>query len=194
MAAPSVTGLRAAIVRGATGWRGSLVVDRSQHTDSRPDMARTQTASFTPPPDSQHDWIGPPDRLSNLRPIKYFISKFESQLEKKLRELRQETEDWNHRFWAYQNVTFIKEKEEFIHSRLKALGLEERDADGRKRTLNAEEMADFYRDFLSKNYEKHAQYNRAWYKRNFAITFLMGQVSLQRAWKKFGWKKEKPEL
>lgn len=31
---------------------------------------------------------------------------------------------------------------------------------GQKATLNAEEMADFYKDFLSKNFKKHLQYNR----------------------------------
>ncbi|XP_027493950.1 apoptogenic protein 1, mitochondrial isoform X2 [Corapipo altera] len=31
---------------------------------------------------------------------------------------------------------------------------------GQKATLNAEEMADFYKDFLSKNFRKHMQYNR----------------------------------
>lgn len=31
---------------------------------------------------------------------------------------------------------------------------------GQKATLNAEEMADFYKDFLSKNFKNHLQYNR----------------------------------
>ncbi|KAG8449293.1 hypothetical protein GDO86_016088 [Hymenochirus boettgeri] len=99
-------------------------------------------------------------RYSNLRPICYFIPKHESVLERKLRELRQDTQDWNQRFWANQNLTFTKDKEEFIISKLKSLGLGERDEEGRKRTLNAEEMADFYKDFLAKNFEKHSQYNR----------------------------------
>ncbi|KAG8449294.1 hypothetical protein GDO86_016088 [Hymenochirus boettgeri] len=86
--------------------------------------------------------------------------KHESVLERKLRELRQDTQDWNQRFWANQNLTFTKDKEEFIISKLKSLGLGERDEEGRKRTLNAEEMADFYKDFLAKNFEKHSQYNR----------------------------------
>ncbi|XP_066428511.1 cytochrome c oxidase assembly factor 8-like [Eleutherodactylus coqui] len=147
--------------------------------------------SFCPPVDSKYDWVGPPDRCSNLRPIKYFIPVDESPLERKLRELRQETQDWNQKFWAKQNLTFIKDKEEFIISKFHALGLGQRDEEGHKRTLDAEVMADFYKDFLSKNYAKHAQYNREWYKRNFKITFLMGQVTLQRALKKLkktGWK------
>ncbi|XP_029453893.1 apoptogenic protein 1, mitochondrial isoform X2 [Rhinatrema bivittatum] len=111
------------------------------------------------PADSSCDWIGPPDRYSNLRPIKFYIGEHESSLEQKLRELRQETQDWNQMFWANQNITFCKEKEVFIHSRLKASGLEERDEDGRKRTLTAEEMAEFYKYFLCKNFKKHACYN-----------------------------------
>nr|XP_033807502.1 uncharacterized protein LOC117363592 isoform X2 [Geotrypetes seraphini] len=120
-----------------------------------------QTLDFCPPAHSSYDWIGPPDKYSNLRPIKFYICERESCLEQKLRTLRQETQDWNQKFWANQNIAFHKEKEEFILSRLKASGLKERDEDGRKRILTVEEMADFYKDFLSKNFNKHACYNSA---------------------------------
>ncbi|XP_018411630.1 PREDICTED: apoptogenic protein 1, mitochondrial [Nanorana parkeri] len=152
-----------------------------------------QAITFCPPAQSKHDWIGPPDRYSNLRPIKYFIPKNESHLERKLRELRQETQEWNQRFWENQNLSFITEKEEFIASKLNALGLGRKDEEGRKRTLDANVMADFYRDFLSKNCEKHDRYNREWYKRNLEITFLMGKVQLQRALRKIGWGWTTPE-
>uniref|UniRef100_A0A8C5QDK7 Cytochrome c oxidase assembly factor 8 n=1 Tax=Leptobrachium leishanense TaxID=445787 RepID=A0A8C5QDK7_9ANUR len=148
------------------------------------------SSHFCPPPNSTHDWVGPPDRLSNLRPVIFFVPKNESELEKKLRKLRAETQEWNQRFWANQNLTFLKEKEDFILARLKSLGLGERDEEGHKRTLNAEEMSHFYRDFLTKNLEKHTSYNREWYKRNFTITFLMAEVTLQRAWEKLGRKKK----
>ncbi|XP_039224861.1 cytochrome c oxidase assembly factor 8 isoform X2 [Crotalus tigris] len=80
------------------------------------------------------------------------------------------------------------EKEEFVCSRLKAKGIQPRDEKGQKVSLTAEEMAEFYKDFLSKNLEKNVYYNREWYKRNFTITFLMGQVAFEKAWKKFGLK------
>ncbi|XP_075700029.1 cytochrome c oxidase assembly factor 8 isoform X1 [Rhinoderma darwinii] len=166
-----------------------LLFSRARHSgDSDTRAGAAKAISFCPPVDSKYDWIGPPDRYSNLRPIKYFVPADESTLERKLRDLRQETEVWNQTFWTNQNLTFIKEKEEFIISKFHALGFGLRDEEGRKRTLDAEVMAEFYKDFLSKNFEKHAQYNREWYKRNFTITFLMGQVTLQRAWKKIGWK------
>lgn len=148
-------------------------------------------SSFCPPAHSCNDWIGPPDRQSNLRPIVFHIPKNESPLGRRLREFRQETQVWNQQFWASQNVSFRKGKEEFIYSRLKAKGLEMKDETGQKVTLSAEEMADFYKDFLSKNFKKHMCYNREWYKRNFTITFLMGQVAFERAWRRLGWKKMK---
>ncbi|XP_040267648.1 cytochrome c oxidase assembly factor 8 [Bufo bufo] len=166
-----------------------LLSSRTRHSESSDTRAGAAKAiSFCPPVDSKYDWIGPPDRYSNIRPIKYFVPADESPLERKLRELRQETQDWNQKFWANQNLTFIREKEEFIILKLRALGLGQRDEEGRKRTLDAEVMADFYKNFLGKNFSKHAQYNREWYKRNFTITFLMGQVALQRALKKIGWR------
>uniref|UniRef100_A0A8D2PRJ7 Cytochrome c oxidase assembly factor 8 n=2 Tax=Zosterops TaxID=36298 RepID=A0A8D2PRJ7_ZOSLA len=148
---------------------------------------------FRPPAHSRSDWIGPPDPDSNLRPIIFYAPPGESALERRLREARQEAQASNQRFWARHNRAFRQEKEEFIYSRLKAKGLEVRDESGHKATLNAEEMADFYKDFLSKNLKKHLQYNRDWYKRNFRITFLMGQVALVRALRWLRWRKKNVE-
>lgn len=150
-----------------------------------------KVSRFCPPRKSCHDWIGPPDKYSNLRPVHFYIPEDESPSEQKLRELRQETQEWNQQFWANQNLTFRKEKEEFIHSRLQAKGLGLRAETGQKATLNAEEMADFYKEFLSKNFQKHMHYNRDWYKRNFAITFFMGKVALERIWSKLRLKQKK---
>ncbi|XP_074852533.1 cytochrome c oxidase assembly factor 8 isoform X3 [Carettochelys insculpta] len=169
---------------GGAGRLAAEGAERGQEPESR-------ASGFCPPACSCNDWIGPPDRHSNLRPIVFHIPKNESPLEQRLRKLRQETQVWNQQFWASQNVSFRKGKEEFIHSRLKAKGLEVRDETGQKVTLDAEEMADFYKDFLSKNFKKHMSYNREWYKRNFIITFLMGQVTFERAWKRLGWKRTK---
>lgn len=67
-----------------------------------------KVSRFCPPRKSHHDWIGPPDKYSNLRPIHFYIPENESPLEQKLRELRQETQDWNQQFWADQNLAFQK--------------------------------------------------------------------------------------
>uniref|UniRef100_A0A8D1NMJ6 Cytochrome c oxidase assembly factor 8 n=1 Tax=Sus scrofa TaxID=9823 RepID=A0A8D1NMJ6_PIG len=144
-------------LRRAFSGRGcQLAPERSAE---RRDAAPSRVSSFCPPRKSCHDWIGPPDKYSNLRPVHFYIPENESPLEQKLRKLRQETQEWNQQFWANQNLTFHKEKEEFIHSRLKAKGLGLTAEPGAKATLNAEEMAEFYKEFLSKNFQKHMYYN-----------------------------------
>ncbi|XP_074852535.1 cytochrome c oxidase assembly factor 8 isoform X4 [Carettochelys insculpta] len=105
---------------GGAGRLAAEGAERGQEPESR-------ASGFCPPACSCNDWIGPPDRHSNLRPIVFHIPKNESPLEQRLRKLRQETQVWNQQFWASQNVSFRKGKEEFIHSRLKAKGLEVRD-------------------------------------------------------------------
>lgn len=144
---------------------------------------KAKTSIQRPAPSATHDWIGPPNRLSNLRPVVYRVPETETELEKRLRTLRQETEDWNHDFWTQQNITFSKEKESFIASQLSAKGLSRRDEQGRRRSLDSEEMAVFYKNFLDKNRTRHANYNKEWYRRNFTITFLMARVTLQNVWK-----------
>ncbi|KAK7805886.1 hypothetical protein U0070_009100 [Myodes glareolus] len=85
----------------------------------------------------------------------------------------------------------VYEKEEFICSRLQAKGSGLRTKSGQRTALDAEEMADFYKEFLSKNFQKHMRYNRDWYKRNFAITFFMGKVALEKMWNKLRQKPKK---
>ncbi|KAM9842146.1 cytochrome c oxidase assembly factor 8 [Aulostomus maculatus] len=162
-------------------------VSLSRRCASKPAPQRCKSpkrSNFRPTPDSTHDWVGPPNPLSNLRPIVYHISENETELEKRVRCLRQETEDWNHKFWTEQNISFSKEKDAFIISKLKAKGLSIRDKQGHRHSLNSEEMAVFYKSFLDKNRIRHANYNKEWYRRNFTITLLMAQVTLHKAWQR----------
>ncbi|XP_074885848.1 cytochrome c oxidase assembly factor 8 isoform X2 [Buteo buteo] len=128
-------------------------------TAERGERQESAGLGFSPPAHSRNDWIGPPDKHSNLRPVIFYVPPEESPLERRLREARQEAQACDQRFWARHNRTFRQEKEEFIYSRLKAKGVEMRDETGQKATLNVEEMADFYKDFLSKNFSKHMEYN-----------------------------------
>ncbi|RZB77456.1 dolichyl-diphosphooligosaccharide--protein glycosyltransferase subunit 1-like, partial [Asbolus verrucosus] len=41
-----------------------------------------------------------------------------------------------------------------------------------KRQLTADEMSEFYKNFLDKHWETHLRYNFEWYTRNFALLFL----------------------
>ncbi|XP_039992350.1 cytochrome c oxidase assembly factor 8 [Xiphias gladius] len=164
----------------------SLSAASSRLCGSQPETQRhrrPKRSALRPAASPTHDWIGPPNPLSNLRPIVYRVPEGESELEKRLRRLRQETEDWNHDFWTKQNVTFSQEKDAFMSSQLKTEGLTARDGHGHRRTLNSEEMAVFYKSFLDKNRERHAKYNREWYRRNFTITLLMARVALSNMWR-----------
>ncbi|XP_041489119.1 cytochrome c oxidase assembly factor 8 [Microtus oregoni] len=185
---PGSETIRLHLCRSFSGGVGRLARERGTE---RRDAASSRVSRFCPPRQSCHDWIGPPDKHSNLRPVHFHIPENESPLEQRLRELRQETQEWNQQFWANQNLTFNKEKEEFIYSRLQAKGSGLRTKSGQRTALDAEEMADFYKEFLSKNFQKHMSYNRDWYKRNFAITFFMGKVALEKMWNKLRQKPKK---
>ncbi|XP_072313198.1 cytochrome c oxidase assembly factor 8-like [Eucyclogobius newberryi] len=171
--APGLTSANSRFCSSATG----------RSTDAK--KKKPQTSIQRPAPSPTHDWIGPPNLLSNLRPIVYRALEMETELEKRLRALRQDTEDWNHDFWAKQNVTFTKDKEAFLVSQLRAKGLSRRDAEGRKRSLDSEEMAVFYKSFLDTNRIRHATYNKEWYRRNFSITLLMARVAFQNLRRSF---------
>ncbi|XP_053983588.1 cytochrome c oxidase assembly factor 8 [Hylaeus volcanicus] len=108
------------------------------------------------------DIIGPPDPISNLRPIKFSIPWNETNLEKKYREAREDTQLWNQNFWVKHNTSFIKERKQFQEN-LKAQG---------KTSITADDMSVFYKHFLDKNWKNHFNYNIAWYKRNIKLLFL----------------------
>ena len=56
----------------------------------------------------QSDWIGPPGRDSNLRPVKFYVPPDETALEREYRLQRQLVMKWNQEYWAKHNKKFIK--------------------------------------------------------------------------------------
>ncbi|CAK9799321.1 COA8 family protein CG14806, mitochondrial [Anthophora quadrimaculata] len=110
----------------------------------------------------QADMIGPPDPISNLRPIIFAKSDKENKLEKLYRELREDTQIWNQNFWTKHNINFIEERKRFQEN-LKTQG---------KTSFNADDMSIFYKEFLDKNWRMHVNYNIAWYKKNVKLLFL----------------------
>ena len=108
-----------------------------------------------------HDLIGPPDPVSNLRPIIFARSAKETYFEKKYIDLREETQQWNQEFWIKHNTNFIEERKRF-QELSRAQG---------KKELTADDMSVFYKQFLDKNWQSHFNYNIAWYKRNIKILF-----------------------
>lgn len=54
------------------------------------------------------DMIGPPDPVSNLRPIVRKRLLHETRLQRQLRELQYKTQEWNQEFWSKHNTKFIQ--------------------------------------------------------------------------------------
>ncbi|XP_055912484.1 COA8 family protein CG14806, mitochondrial [Eupeodes corollae] len=120
------------------------------------------------------DYIGPPDKESNLRPYVRCIPKNETPLATELRLKQIEVEKWNQDFWAKHNKRFYDEKEDFIRLHKEA-GIDE---------LSADKMSEFYKAFLDKNKKMHVYYNISWYLKNFDLLVLSGQVNVQKLFRK----------
>lgn len=110
------------------------------------------------------DVIGPPDPVSNLRPIIRKRLLHETRLQEELRAFQDQTQAWNQEFWAKHNTDFIKEKQDYIQTQL--ANFEE------KRTLTADEMSEFYKKFLDDNWSTHVKYNLEWYRKNFTLLLM----------------------
>ena len=119
--------------------------------------------------------IGPPDPISNLRPIKITPSKNETPTQQKLRELRIEAQEFNQKFWLEHNREFTQGRAEYVKKVLQEKYPHEKG----KTTINANEMSVFYKKFLDDHWNSHLDYNRQWQRRNFHILFLALKVKLE---------------
>lgn len=109
-----------------------------------------------------HDWIGIPDKNVNHRPVHSDIPEKESPMKQKLRELRQETEGWNQKFWANQNLTFHKKKRT-CSLKTKSLRPGNWSRIGSNSDIEWGRNGWLLQEFLSKNFQEHMYYNRDWY-------------------------------
>ena len=115
-----------------------------------------------------HSIPGPPDESSNIRPILRHAPEDETHLQKKLRLKRIDAEQFVSGFWKNHNKRFFTEKSNFIA---------ERQGD---KELNADEMSEFYKKFLDKNWESHFYFNIMWYMKNFELLYLALLVNVQK--------------
>ena len=117
--------------------------------------------------------------MSNLRPVKVAVQDGETELQRKLRLLREQTQVFNQKFWTDHNEEFTKKREEFIAKILK----ERYPGEPNKKTLTAEEMSEYYKDFLDAKWKSHLNYNLEWQKRNLTIVGLTLATKLESALK-----------
>lgn len=84
-----------------------------QHSSSRVPQTVFITKAIEEPvivtnPNNGVDLIGPPDPISNLRPIIRSCSLNETALQHHLRLMQDATQSWNQEFWTKHNTNFIK--------------------------------------------------------------------------------------
>jgi hypothetical protein len=119
--------------------------------------------------------VGPPHPVANIRPFRFNIPKNESNLHKKLRLLREDTQEFNKEFWIKHNTDFTAGREAFISKIL----AERYPNESNKKTISAEDMSEFYKMFLDQQWKTHMTYNREWQKRNFNILALLFGVKIE---------------
>ncbi|VDK74370.1 unnamed protein product [Litomosoides sigmodontis] len=125
--------------------------------------------------DKRFDWVGPPDDISNIRPVRLRRLANETEQEKKYREAREALNQWSSQFWAHHNILFEKKKAEFIEQRKKNLG--------RLEHSSSIDTSEFYKEFLDERYDSLTSYNREWYYRNtklFWPAFKVHVIRFQR--------------
>merc|ERR1719348_325835 len=129
---------------------------------------------------SKHDLIGPPRQVSNLRPVKFAVYPDDSDLAVRLRELRQDTQKFNQEWWTKHNTEFKEGRAAFIQQILKTKYPDQPD----KTTVSAEEMSEFYRQFMNSRLRAHVEYNKEWQRRNWIIILLAARVKLEKIFRR----------
>ena len=102
--------------------------------------------------DRRYDWVGPPDRVSKIRPIKLRRVDGETTEEMNYRKAREELVEWNSSFWTAHNELFEKKKMEFVKLKKQKLGKLEQ--------VSAAEMSVFYKQFLNERAQALSNYNK----------------------------------
>ncbi|XP_070576533.1 COA8 family protein Y39B6A.34, mitochondrial-like [Ptychodera flava] len=143
-----------------------------------------QSQQNDPSAASKRNWIGPPDKLSNIRQVKYYIPDNESEVERTYRLMQEDNDRFNHEFWAKHNASFIKAKEEFIEKKEQTQGSLLIHGDGTKHVLTAEEMSEFYRKFVNDNQIKLKEYNKEWYRRNIGTLWPAFKANMYKVFKR----------
>uniref|UniRef100_A0A914WCR8 Apoptogenic protein 1, mitochondrial n=1 Tax=Plectus sambesii TaxID=2011161 RepID=A0A914WCR8_9BILA len=122
--------------------------------------------------DPRFDWVGPPDPVGKIRPLKLRIVENETEYERKYRERREAINKWNMAFWREHNELFDREKAAFVERKRAEKG----DLD----QLTADEMSIFYKDFLNSRRTTLADYNWEWYRHNFSLVWPAVRVNFIR--------------
>lgn len=114
------------------------------------------------------NYVGPPNKLSNLRPIVLKTAK--TALEETYNTKFLDLQARNEQFWTNHNKRFLEEKSTYIKQNTKL----------DQSFLSADEMSLFYKKFLDKNWKLHFLYNISWYSKNFELLFLNVRINIEK--------------
>ncbi|KXJ24694.1 APOPT family protein CBG23705, mitochondrial [Exaiptasia diaphana] len=120
----------------------------------------------------EHDLIGPPHSVSNLRKVVFSKKTNETRKEQELRLHKQASYKWQHTFWAEHNDNFNKSKKKFLEER--------KNTENESDKQFADDLSIFYKDFLDKNYSLHKKFLWEWYKKNFKLLWPSFTVLVER--------------
>ncbi|VDN58867.1 unnamed protein product [Dracunculus medinensis] len=110
--------------------------------------------------DRRFDWVGPPHKLSRIRPIKLRRIQGETVTELAYREALEDLNDWNCRFWCDHNALYERKRREFVEKRESCI-------------VHNDDLSEFYKSFIDERYNK-------WHKRNFSLLWPALKVNLIR--------------
>ncbi|VDK21912.1 unnamed protein product [Anisakis simplex] len=96
----------------------------------------------------------------------------ETPTERLYRHEREALNQWNSSFWTEHNVLYEKRKADFIAKKKNEIGQLEH--------INANDLSQFYREFLNERKVALRTYNKIWYKRNLALIWPALKVNLIR--------------
>eukprot|EP00035_Acanthoeca_spectabilis_P011947 m.210703 g.210703 ORF g.210703 m.210703 type:complete len:170 (+) comp15488_c0_seq1:3435-3944(+) len=136
--------------------------DPTEHSSN--ELPRAQWMISTPHPGS---------RIRKRRPLVPLPS-LESEAEQKLRVQLDDDFEWHHKFWSTHNKNFEEARSAFtgVYKRAHGLGPSDR--------VPADDMSEFYQDFLISTAEQHREYSRQWRRRNLSLLWLQIQSMISR--------------
>ncbi|RKP07690.1 hypothetical protein THASP1DRAFT_24210 [Thamnocephalis sphaerospora] len=120
---------------------------------------RTSRRSAVALADAKTDVIGPPDQVSGVRPVRYYVPADESDEERAWREWRERVDRGHEQFWHDNNAQFEEAKSAFMKQLTGDTG----------GPPTEDDMDHFYRQFLLERAEQHRAYQRWWLRENFSM-------------------------
>ncbi|KAG0725367.1 Apoptogenic protein 1, mitochondrial [Chionoecetes opilio] len=90
--------------------RVCLSVSATAGTSDKPRRKAKKHTTTATPEEQKCDYVGPPDSLSSLRHTRFYAPPDETSLERRYREARSDTQEWNQAFWASHNAKFKTQK------------------------------------------------------------------------------------